>query len=208
VALAESSVVTSHRGLVAFAERDAHRTVVWLQGEHDVTTVAALSQTLARAIALDDSDLVIDLSGVEFMDAATIGVIVRARDFLAQRSRSMSLRSPSTCARRIIDVCDLADLLDADLLDLSPLAGARTTAATAALGRLVPVPTTDRTERTDTRQVAEGDLQQRARRGDAALLGLLRLDERKRAPRVPLAKNSAARLLSRASRSTRFARPI
>jgi anti-anti-sigma factor len=205
MALAESSAVTAHRGLVAFAERDAHRTVVWLQGEHDVTTVAALSEAMARAIALDDSDLVIDLSGVEFMDAATIGVIVRARDFLAQRSRSMSLRSPSTCARRIIDVCDLADLLDADLLDLSPLAGARTTAATAALGRLAPVPTTDRT---DTRQVAEGDLQQRARRGDAALLSLLRLDERKRAPRVPLAKNSAARLLSRASRSTRFARPI
>jgi anti-sigma B factor antagonist len=205
MALAESSAVTSHRGLVAFAERDAHRTVVWLQGEHDVTTVAALSETMARAIALDDSDLVIDLSGVDFMDAATIGVIVRARDFLAQRSRSMSLRSPSTCARRIIDVCDLADLLDADLLDPSPLAGARMTVATAALCRLAPAPTTDRT---DAPHVAEGDLQQRARRGDAALLSLLRLDERKRAPRVPPAKNSAARLLSRASRSTRFARPI
>jgi anti-anti-sigma factor len=204
MALAESSAVTSHRGLVAFAERDAHRTVVWLQGEHDVTTVAALSQTMARAIALDDSDLVIDLSGVEFMDAATIGVIVRARDFLAQRSRSMTLRSPSTCARRIVDVCDLADLLDADVLDPSPLADARTTAATALFGRLVPVPTTDRT---DAPQVAEGDLQQRARRGDASLLSLLRLDERKRAPRVPLATKTAARLMSRASRSTRFSRP-
>ena len=36
-----------------------------------------LSQTVARAIALDDDDLVIDLSGVEFMGAATIGVLVR-----------------------------------------------------------------------------------------------------------------------------------
>ena len=43
--LAESSSVTSHRGPVAFPARDADRTVVWLRGEHDVSTVAALSQT-------------------------------------------------------------------------------------------------------------------------------------------------------------------
>jgi anti-sigma B factor antagonist len=199
MALAESSAVTSHRGLLAFAERDAHRTVVWLQGEHDVSTVAALSETMARAIALDDADLVIDLSGVEFMDAATIGVIVRARDFLRQRSRSMSLRSPSTCARRILDVCDLSDLLDPH-----PSPGANTREATRALGRLTPVPTPDRA---DVLPAANGDLQQLARRGDAALLSLLRLGERKRAHRLPLARRAAARLISRPSRSTRFSRP-
>ena len=51
MALAESSSVSSHGGLVAFGGRDADR-VVWLQGEHDISTVAALSETLARAIAL------------------------------------------------------------------------------------------------------------------------------------------------------------
>ena len=98
MALAESSSVTSSRGPVAFPVRDCDRTVVWLRGEHDVSTVAALSQTMARAIALDDGDLVVDLSGVDFMDAATVGVIVRARDFLELQSRSLTLRAPSTCA--------------------------------------------------------------------------------------------------------------
>ena len=110
MALAESSSVTSCRGPVAFPARDCDRTVVWLRGEHDVSTVAALSQTMARAIALDDGDLVIDLSGVDFMDAATVGVIVRARDFLELQSRSLTLRAPSTCAARVLDLCDLADV--------------------------------------------------------------------------------------------------
>ena len=111
--LAESSSsVTSHHGPVAFPARDADRTVVWLRGEHDICTVAALSQILARAIALDDGDLVVDLSGVQFMDAATVGVILRARDFLRLQSRSVALRSPSPCAARVLDLCELGDLLE------------------------------------------------------------------------------------------------
>jgi hypothetical protein len=43
------------------------QTVVWLSGEHDTSTVAALWETLAGALALDNADRVLDLSGVEFM---------------------------------------------------------------------------------------------------------------------------------------------
>ena len=63
-----SSVTMSFRGLATFAGRDADRTVVWLQGEHDISTTVALADTLARAIALDDADLVVDLSEVQFME--------------------------------------------------------------------------------------------------------------------------------------------
>jgi anti-anti-sigma factor len=200
MALAESSSVTSRRGLVAFAERDADRTVVWLQGEHDVSTVAALSEIMARAIALDDADLVVDLSGVQFMGAATVGVIIRARDFLGLRSRSLTLRSPSTCAGRILDVCGVADLLED-----RPVAATRGTGTKGALGRLVPVPAADQV---DGLPFAEGDLQQLARRGDASLLSLLHLDDRNHARRLPLARKTTARLrMSRTSRSTRFSRP-
>ena len=54
--------------------RAAGRTVVWLRGEHDISTVDALANVLARAIAFDD-DVVVDLCDVEFMGAATVGVI-------------------------------------------------------------------------------------------------------------------------------------
>jgi anti-sigma B factor antagonist len=176
---------------VAFPVRDSDRTVVWLRGEHDVSTVAALSQTMARAIAIDDGDLVIDLSGVDFMDAATVGVLVRARDFLELQSRALVLRSPSTAAARVLDLCELADLREP-----RPIHETRATAV-AVLADMVP------------REVDEPeDLQERARRGDVALLSLLRLDERTHAHRRSLAEVAIARLrIPRSSRSTRFIRP-
>ena len=51
--------------------------VVWLWGEHDLSTDDALCATLARAIALDGASLVLDLSEVNFMAPSTLGVIVR-----------------------------------------------------------------------------------------------------------------------------------
>jgi anti-anti-sigma factor len=104
-------VTFSRRGLASFDGRDADRTLVSLRGEHDASTVAALSEILALAISLDAADLVVDLSEVEFMGAATVGVIIGTREFLRLRSRTLELRSPSTCARRVLDACDL-DLID------------------------------------------------------------------------------------------------
>ena len=110
----------SRGGLASFVGRDADCTLVWLRGEHDVSTVAALSEILALAIALDDADLVVDLSQVEFMAAATVGVVVWNREFLRLWSRTLELRCPSTCARRVLDVCGL-DLIDCTA-DIAPRA--------------------------------------------------------------------------------------
>ena len=85
--------------------------VVWLWGEHDASTDRALCLTLAHAIALDSAALVLDLSEVNFMAVSTLGVIVRARDFLRQRSQSLMVRSPPAYVRRVIDACGLNDLL-------------------------------------------------------------------------------------------------
>jgi len=133
------SVTVSRRRLLAFARSDGARTVVWLRGEHDVSTVAALSETMARAIARDDADLVVDLSDVQFMGAATVGVIARARELLALRSRSLTLRSPPRCARRILDLSGHSYLLDPRPVAATPIAG-----TTGALGTWVAVPATDR----------------------------------------------------------------
>ena len=137
-----SSVTVSCQSLGSFAERDADCTVVWLRGEHDLSTMDSLSEILARAIAMDDADVVIDLSDVVFMSAATLGVIVRAREFLQAGSRSLALRSPSKCAGRVIDLCGLGGLFDprvADTMRLSATAG--------ALRTWVAVPTAGRAER-------------------------------------------------------------
>jgi anti-anti-sigma factor len=118
---------------------DADRTAVWLRGEHDLSTTAEVTVALARAIALDDDDLVIDLSEVEFMGAETIGIIIRTRDYLRSRSRDLVLRAPSPLARRVVDLCGLAPLIAPHPTDATPMLE-----AAGALGSWVEVPATGR----------------------------------------------------------------
>ena len=61
--------------------------VVWLQGDHDLSTDEALSRSLARAIALGGTGLVLDLSEVAFIAVSTLRVIVRAQPLLHHGSR-------------------------------------------------------------------------------------------------------------------------
>jgi anti-anti-sigma factor len=95
-------------GCGVVVEYDVDLVVIRLVGEHDLSTVIPLSETIARASALNDVDVVVDLSAVQFLSAATIGVVVRALESLRLRSRSLMLRSPSTRARRVLDLCGLA----------------------------------------------------------------------------------------------------
>lgn len=78
------------------------------------------------------------------MDASTIGVIVNARNLLALQSRALTVRSPSACAQRVLDVCGLTDLLDPSLAatGATPVMG-----ASGALGTWVAVATTGRAQR-------------------------------------------------------------
>lgn len=118
---------------------EAAPTVVWLRGEHDVATRVNLSLSIAQAAGLDDGNVVVDLSGVTFMDASTVGAIVGARNRLRSRSRSLSLRAPSRSAFRLLDVCGLASLIDH-----RPAPSLQPAPAASALGTWVDVPPTDR----------------------------------------------------------------
>ncbi len=88
------------------------RTVVHLRGEYDRTNASALASQLSGAIAARDSDVIVNLGGVKFMDASTISVLVVASAFLARRSRTLLLRSPSKFGRRLLDMCGLSDLVE------------------------------------------------------------------------------------------------
>jgi anti-anti-sigma factor len=106
-------------------------------GEHDLSTDGALCQTLARAIALDRFNLVLDLSDVSLLSASTLGIIVAARELLGRQSRSLTVRSPSAFVRRIIGVCALDDLF-------SPSRRQGSGGAGEALGSWVGVPPAER----------------------------------------------------------------
>lgn len=125
---------------------DAHVGVIRLRGEHDIATVSGLAATLSRAVAVEGAGVVVDLREVEFMDASTVGVIVGARNLLALQSRAVTVRSPSVCAKRVLDACGLMDLLDPG----PAVTGARpVTGVSGALGTWVAVAATERAQRRD-----------------------------------------------------------
>ena len=132
--------VAVRRAGVASVSREADRTVVWLQGEHDASTADELSQILTEAFALDATDLVLDLDAVEFMGAATVGVILGHRNELHGRSRTLTLRNPSRSARHVLDLCDLLHLVD------TTAAQSHGEQGTHALGSWVPLLATERVD--------------------------------------------------------------
>jgi len=107
-----SSVISPLEDLAAATGPNANRIVVWQRGENDISTKMAFSHTMAQGTVCDEGDLVVDLSGVTFMDAATVGVLIWTRNDLRLQCRSLTLRSPSGSARRVLDLCGLTDLLD------------------------------------------------------------------------------------------------
>jgi anti-anti-sigma factor len=90
------------------AQADADQALLWMWGEHDLVTAAGLRAVLDLLIdAWPRNDLTIDLRGVDFMDASTIGVFASARARLAARSRRLDLRAPSPWAVRLLDLCGI-----------------------------------------------------------------------------------------------------
>jgi anti-sigma B factor antagonist len=87
-------------------------TVLCLDGEHDIATLPLVTELLAGAIATGDTEVVVDLSGVTFIGAATIDELIRSRNRLWLQSRTLTLRSPSRFARRVLDLCGLTDLVE------------------------------------------------------------------------------------------------
>lgn len=113
MALSESWPKTvSPRDPELVAPPEVSRTVIWLRGDQDFSNAAVLSETMNRAITVDEADVVIDLSEVRFMGAATIGAIVQARELLRARARTLALRAPSARTQRVVELCGLAELVD------------------------------------------------------------------------------------------------
>jgi anti-anti-sigma factor len=79
-------------------------------GEFDVATAPVLEQAIARARSAA-LDVQLDLSGVTFLDAASLGVLVEARCTLAKDGRTFSIVSPARNVSRLLKITELEGLL-------------------------------------------------------------------------------------------------
>ena len=106
---------TPAMGLSAAVCDEGSVTVVALQGEADPATLHVVVEALSDVITDRDSDVVVDLAQVEFIDTAALRAVLRAREQLEGIGRHLTLRSPSRIAGRLLGVFGLDHLADPQL---------------------------------------------------------------------------------------------
>jgi anti-anti-sigma factor len=108
----ELSEVDSRRVIVGLPNDRSEDTVIWLAGEHDLSSVDELAQAIVTAAGAGRSDLIFDLRYVEFMDSTTIEQILAACTSLGEEGRMARVRDPSPAARYLLEICNPSHLVE------------------------------------------------------------------------------------------------
>jgi anti-anti-sigma factor len=90
-----------------------------LRGEFNVASVPSFADTLAAWAAEHNGDVVVDLAGVEFIDASGLGALVRGRNLLRAGGRDLCVHSPSPFARQVMVLHSLGDPPEAALFSIT-----------------------------------------------------------------------------------------
>jgi anti-sigma B factor antagonist len=81
--------------------------IVRLSGEADITTAPALAEALGSRAAENTALLVVDASGLSFIDSAAIHVLVVAHHRLHSAGRRLALVSPVPAVMRVLQLTGL-----------------------------------------------------------------------------------------------------
>jgi anti-sigma B factor antagonist len=95
------------------AVSDRPSTTVVLDGEIDIVTSPAIRRFLTAAISGGNVQLTVDMSGVTFIDAGGIDVLVAAANRARRAGGGLSLLAPSRQVRQLLDILHLNVILPA-----------------------------------------------------------------------------------------------
>jgi anti-sigma B factor antagonist len=98
---------------------DTGATTIYVQGEIDVAVCERLRDAIEPHMGPRQT-IVLDLSGVGFMDSSCIGVLVQARGTLTANGGSLVLRNPSEAAHRVLSITGIELVLTDDAEDQPP----------------------------------------------------------------------------------------
>jgi stage II sporulation protein AA (anti-sigma F factor antagonist) len=85
----------------------AARSYVVLRGELDLTTAPRLEQLLGRLRREGNRQIIVDLSGVEFLSAAGLTVLLRAEQALCALGGRLVLTRPTCIVCRVLAITGL-----------------------------------------------------------------------------------------------------
>ncbi len=100
-------------GFSTTVTRDGGATLISVTGEIDIATCERLRDAIEPHLGPQQT-IILDLSGVKFMDSSFLNVLVQARGTLTADGGSLFLRNPSIAAHQLITINGLEDLLQTD----------------------------------------------------------------------------------------------
>ena len=91
---------------IAGIDRNEGATIVRLAGELDLYNAHSVREALIACCEEAPDRLVVDLSGVKFIDSTALGVLIEARTRMANR-RGFMLAAPGLETRRALEISGL-----------------------------------------------------------------------------------------------------
>jgi anti-sigma B factor antagonist len=92
------------------SERDGC-TVLAVTGEVDVATAPQLRQEAVRVAAAGEIQLVIDLSGVDFLDSTGLGVIVGVLKRVRTHGGDLAIAGAEDHVRKVFEITRISDVV-------------------------------------------------------------------------------------------------
>jgi len=97
--------------------------VVTVTGELDLYTAPRFREALVPLLVSGPPEVVIDLSGVDFIDSSGIGVMVGALKRLRVHGGRLTLRGVSTTTRRALELVGLTRFMNVEDADQTAVLG-------------------------------------------------------------------------------------
>lgn len=89
-------------------EREDENVVAVLTGEVDMSNAATVRQEIAESVTPDDDALIIDMSGLSFIDSAGLHAMIELGTVLDERRQQLMLcLPPGSTIRRAIEIIGL-----------------------------------------------------------------------------------------------------
>ncbi len=88
--------------------------VLVLAGELDPHTAPVLRDRIDQTLTPDTATLVLEVSGLRFIDSSGLRVIIGAHKEMAGRGGRLILRSPTDTTRRLLEITGLDDHIEID----------------------------------------------------------------------------------------------
>jgi anti-sigma B factor antagonist len=80
-----------------------------LSGELDLASAPLVVEAADLVGQTAAPDVIVDLSGLQFIDATGLSALIEVREHLAGKGRTMSLRGTPTCVHRVLKITGLTD---------------------------------------------------------------------------------------------------